>query len=108
MPGGRRPSTQPTAKSEQRRLIYGTTGHVPAPGQNAWDPKSELFSEAVMCLIADGCGVSFSSAGGGRMIGITIFEGDTKHPRKWIYDDEELDAWAGSIIEAHNEASKQD
>jgi hypothetical protein len=40
------------------------------------------------------------------MIGITIFEGDTKHPRKWIYDDEELDAWAGMIIEAHRAAAE--
>lgn len=106
MPGGRKPAA-PTAKSEQRRLIYGTAGSVPAPGQNSWDPKSQLFTEAVMCLISDGCGVSFSSAGGGRMIGITIFEGDTKHPRKWIYDDEELDAWAGVIIEAHRAATEE-
>lgn len=61
-----------------------------------------------MTLISDGCGVSFSSAGGGRMIGITIFEGDTKHPRKWIYDDEELDAWAGNIVAAHRRAQAEE
>jgi hypothetical protein len=99
MPGGRK-SAQPTAKSEQARLIYGSYGQSAAKGSVHWDPKSELLTAAIVQLIKDGCGVMFSSAGGGRMIGATIYEGDTKHPRKWIYDDEELEEWCLMVIAA--------
>lgn len=97
MPGGRSKPTE-TPRQMERRLIFGQTGEQQPLGESSWDPKPEPFAEAVTMLIASGCAVMFSSAGGGRMIGATIYEGDHKHPRKWLYDSEELDEWSLDVI----------
>lgn len=98
MPGGRKNSDSP-AKREQRRLLFIQTGQVQEVGQGNWDPKPELFAEAVMSLIELGAAVMFSSTGGGRIIGVKIWEGDSASDRKWLNDNEEVDDWATGIIQ---------
>lgn len=99
MPGGRGKPDQARAR-EQRRLKYGVTGKVDPVGQDSWDFKTELFAEAVMQLMTDGVAVMFSSTANGRVIGATLWEGDFKHPRQWLYSSEEVDEWAANVVRA--------
>lgn len=103
MPGGRR-RQESSQLREQRRLIFVQTGEIQAPGENNWDPKPELFAEAVTSLISMGAAVMFSSAGGGRVMGVKIYEGDASTDRKWLYESEELDDWCVAVIEMARKA----
>jgi hypothetical protein len=103
MPGGRQKPTNPKVV-EQRRLIFVQTGQVQPVGENNWDPKPHLLSEAITSLIAMGAAVMFSSAGGGRVMGVKIYEGDASTDRKWLYDSEELDDWCIGVIEQARKA----
>lgn len=103
MPGGRR-KADPNIVRDQRRLIFVQTGAVQPVGENTWDPKPELLSEAITALVTLGAAVMFSSTGGGRVMGVKVWEGDASTERKWLYDSEELDDWCVDIIEMARKA----
>jgi hypothetical protein len=62
-----------------------------------WDPKCEPLVQALLEVLSSGCAVMLRVGSGGRAVGIQIYEGDYKHPPKWIYEAEELDTWAEGI-----------
>lgn len=90
--------TQPTAKSDQARAIWGMTGGRLEPTLAEWDPKQVEFCQAVLEILATGATVVMRPGSGGRSFGIAIWEGDERHPPKWLYEAEEVDAWASSIL----------
>lgn len=89
---------QPTPKSEQARLIWGTFGERNQPKCNDWDPKATDFAQALLEVLASGCAVMLGTAREGSAVSITIYQDDYKYPRVWIADAEELDDWSRAIL----------
>lgn len=99
---------QPTAKSEQQRTIYGSFGKVERDTVSSWDPKTEVFTEAILQLVDDGLTVVLRPGSGRRSVGVALWEGDVRDAPVWFYDAEELDAWAAWVIEqraGHSDAA---
>lgn len=99
MPGGRKMGSQPTAKSEQQRTMYGSFGKVERDTVGKWDPKTETLVQATLQLISEGYTVVFRPGSGARSMGVALWLGDTRDPPVWIYDAEELDDWANWVID---------
>lgn len=88
---------QPTAKSEQSRLLWIQTGEIHYAAPNEWDPKPEQLVQAILEVVASGATLVIRPGSGARSIGLAIWEGDTRHAPSWVYDAEELDEWAARI-----------
>jgi hypothetical protein len=97
MPRGSGKQATPV-QQEQRRLLWAMTGQVDGEGLRQWDPKSADFVEAVLDVLSTGAAVFMRPGSGGRAIGIAIWEGDTRHPAKWLYEASELDEWSRLIL----------
>jgi hypothetical protein len=48
-------------------------------------------------VLSTGAAIFARPGSGGRAIGIAIWEGDTRHPAKWLYEASELDDWSQLI-----------
>lgn len=96
MPRGSSGNVTP-AKREQRRLLFEMVGEHQGESLTQWDPKAEMFLEAVLGVLSTGSALFIRPGSGGRAIGLAIWEGDTRHPAKWCYEAEELDDWAQAI-----------
>jgi len=84
---------------EERRLIWNQGGGRNEPPISDWDPKPEPWAQAILEIVASGCTVVFRPGSGNRSMGIAIWEGDARHPAKWVYDSVELDEWASEIVD---------
>lgn len=90
---------QPTpAVQEQRRLLFEMVGGNPGDSLRQWDPKAETVLEALLGIVDAGAVVLLRPGSGGRALGIAIWEGDVRHPAKWLYETAELDEWALVIL----------
>lgn len=87
-----------TPKDEQRRLLF-LQGTEQSSAIADLDPKAQLFTQAILCLLAEGMTIHMRPGSGGRSIGIGGFVGDDRIPYKWLYDEEEIDAWADKVLE---------
>lgn len=101
MPRASKSSQQPTAKSEERRLIYAQFGAYPESTLQDWDPKPDQLVAAILQVVSDGATLVIRPGSGNRSIGMAIWEGDARHAPKWCYDGEELDEWAAAINRVH-------
>jgi hypothetical protein len=85
-------------RQEQRRLLFEMVGEAEGEGLRQWDPKAAPLVEAILGILASGAAVFLRPGSGGRAIGVAIWEGDTRHPARWVYEAEELDDWARIIL----------
>lgn len=97
MPRGSGKQVTP-ARQEQRRLLFEMLGENEGAGLRQWDPKAGPLVEALLGILSEGAAVFLRPGSGGRAIGVAIWEGDTRHPAKWVYEAEELDDWALLIL----------
>lgn len=107
MPRGKPQSDAKVIRGEQRRLLWNTYEAVVAPSCADWDPKAERLVEALLAVLGSGCAVMLGTAREGTAISVQIYEGDHKHPRKWISEAEELDEWADGILRLKRESQEQ-
>lgn len=97
MPGKRSP--KPTEQQrDQAKLMWAMNPGGDWTGVANWEPRGEEFTEAVLQVLASGAAIMIRPGSGGRALGIAIWEGDTRHPATWCYDDEEVNMWAAEII----------
>jgi hypothetical protein len=96
MPRGSSRQVTP-AVQEQRRLLFSMVGTVEGDSLRQWDPKAQAFVEAFLAVLSTGAAIFARPGSGGRAIGIAIWEGDTRHPAKWLYEASELDDWSQLI-----------
>jgi hypothetical protein len=64
-----------------------------------WDADTAVVTQALLEIVSTGSTVVVRPGSGGRSLGVSIWEGDTRHPPKWLYDSEELTAWAQGICD---------
>lgn len=70
-----------------------------------WDPKAQLFVEAVLALLSKGRGVMFSLSFDQTEIRVTVYDGDNKAAVK-VRDSMELDDTMGRILERAEQLDK--
>jgi hypothetical protein len=99
MPHKPRAGNQPTPKSEQSRLLF-LQGAQQSSKVVDLDPKAQPFVEALLLLLGEGMTIHIRPGSGGGSIGIGGYDGDTRIPYKWLYDNEEIDDWAESVRRA--------
>lgn len=97
MPGGRKPARNPHEK-ELAHLIYLQTGSVPDYLIPTWEPRYQEFVDALLEILGQGHTLVLRPGSGGRALGIAIWNGDSRPPAKWFYDQDELDAWADMVL----------
>lgn len=90
---------QPTAKSEQARLLWGSGGGRHTPTLSEWDPKPDPFVQAILEVLSSGATLVLRPGSGGRSFGVAIWEGDDRHPPRWLYDNDEVDDWAMWVLD---------
>lgn len=96
------------AKSDQQRLLWEQTGEIGNGGLADWDPKTVDLVTALLGILDTGSAIFLRPGSGGRAIGVAIWEGDVRHPAKWVYDAEELDQWADTILSRLNRRREAD
>jgi len=97
MPRGSGKQATPAVQA-QRRLLFELVGEHEGEGLRQWDPKAVPLVEAILGIVSTGAAVFIRPGSGGRALGIAIWEGDTRHPAKWLYEVQELDDWALIIL----------
>jgi hypothetical protein len=97
MPRGSGKQTSPIVV-EQRRILWEMTGESEGNGLRQWDAKAEGVLDALLGVVSTGSVVLLRPGSGGRALGIAIWEGDVRHPAKWLYEAAELDDWARLIL----------
>lgn len=98
MPRGSGKQVTP-AVLDQRRLLWEMTGSIGGEGLRQWDPKAQSVVDALLAVLSTGAALFLRPGSGGRAVGIAIWEGDTRHPAKWLYEAQELDDWSLLILE---------
>lgn len=97
MPRERAKQTNP-AKTDQQRILWEMTGDFEGNEIWQWDPKESDLIEALLWVVSSGATVVMRPGSGGRAMGIAIWEGDVRHPPKWCYEADELDAWSQRVL----------
>lgn len=97
MPRGSSKQATP-AVVDQRRILWEMTGENEGDGLRQWDAKSGDVLDALLGIVSTGAVVLLRPGSGGRALGIAIWEGDVRHPAKWLYESAELDDWARLIL----------
>lgn len=88
----------PPAIQEQRRLLWSMMGQQDGESLRQWDPKAQDLVEALLAVLSTGAALFIRTGSGGRAIGVAIWEGDVRHPAKWLYEASELDDWSRLIL----------
>lgn len=97
MPHKRSPKESP-ARAAQNQLLWAMNPDGDFAGVGNWEPRGEDFTQAVLGVLGTGATLLIRPGSGGRAIGIAIWEGDTRHPATWCYDDEEVNLWAVGVL----------
>lgn len=90
---------QAAALNKQQHVLWDIPGGQVVDTIDRWDPKTEVFTQAILEIVATGATVVVRPGSGGRSVGIAIWEGDFRHPPKWLYLTEELDEYCESILQ---------
>lgn len=78
--------------------IMSQLGGVPDYTCADWDPDMQDFGQAVLEVVAKGGTLFIRSGSGGQSVGIAIWEGDTRHPAKWLQDADGINEWARAVL----------
>lgn len=105
MPGKRSPKPTP-AQADQAKLMWAMQPGGDWTGVSNWEPRGEEFTQAVLQVLGSGAAIMIRAGSGGRAVGIAIWEGDTRHPATWCYDDEEVNMWAANVLAVVNRPEK--
>lgn len=105
MPPRRSPKDSPE-KQAFNQLMWAQSPNGEWSGVSSWEPRGEELAQALLEVLASGSAIFIRPGSGGRAIGIAIWEGDTKHPATWCYDDEEVNMWAAGILQRVANKSK--
>lgn len=99
MPRGNsdKPKTTPNAMFSQ---WWAQTGAEPEYVLHMWDPDTAVVVQSLLELLSDGLTVVFRPGSGGRSIGMAVWQGDNRPPAKWLYDQDEWNAYAENIVKA--------
>lgn len=97
MPGGRKPEKK-SPLHELAHLIYLQTGEVPDFQLASWEPRYQELVDALFEVVGQGYTLVLRPGSGGRALGLAIWNGDSRPPAKWFYDQDELDAWADNVL----------
>lgn len=98
MPRPTKVSDSPKAR-EQKQLLWQQTGSMDNSELASWDPKQVDVVQAILEVLSTGVSIYIRPGSGGRALGIAIWEGDVRHPAKWLYTAEELDEWASDTLD---------
>jgi len=93
----RKRPTRYTAEEAAKVSIWNMSSDAGVDGVRDWDIKAAQFSEAILCILATGAAVMFSTSQQGAAISATIFDGDYK-ARKYLTDSVELDDWSMEVV----------
>ena len=85
------------AAREQAQLLWGMGVDPYEAGVLGWDWQDAVFCEAVREVLSSGASIFMRPGSGGRAIGIAIWEGDHRHPPKWLYEGAEIEEWATGV-----------
>ncbi len=99
MPRPNKDGSPVPAKAAQAALLWAMGVDSNAGDLSDWDPDTAIVTQAVLEIVGTGSTVVVRPGSGGRALGISIWEGDTRHPPKWLYDAEELTAWGQGICD---------
>lgn len=102
MPGGRKPEEK-SPLQKLGHLIYLQTGTLPDFGLADWEPRHEEFVDALFEVLGQGFTVVLRPGSGGRSVGLAIWNGDSRPPAKWFYDQDELDAWSALVLKVKSD-----
>lgn len=80
--------------------LYAQLGAVPDYTCADWDPDMQAFGQAILEVVGKGGTLFVRGGSGGQSVGIAIWEGDTRHPAKWLQDAEGINAWAEAVLKA--------
>jgi len=80
--------------------IMQELGGVPDYTCADWDPDMQAFGQAILEVVGQGGTLFVRSGSGGQSVGIAIWEGDTRHPAKWLQDAEGINQWAQAVLAA--------
>jgi hypothetical protein len=81
------------------RSLSTQLGHIPDYTVADWDPDMQRFGQAILEILASGSVVFMRPGTGGQSFGVAIWEGDERHPAKWLHEQEHVDAWAHAVLE---------
>lgn len=94
-----KPANQPTAKSEQSRLLFLQSGTRYEGTLPDLDFDTAMFAQALLLLMNEGATVVCRPGSGCRSFGVAVWQGDAKYAPKWLYDDEEVNQWSSRVVE---------
>lgn len=96
MPREKKPSV--TTADSIFATIAQQLGGVPDYTCADWDPDMQAWGQALLEVVAQGGTLFIRSGSGGQSLGIAIWEGDTRHPAKWLQDADGIDAWSHAVL----------
>jgi len=79
--------------------IMSQLGGVPSYTCADWDPDMQAWGQALLEVCAKGGTLFVRGGSGGQSLGIAIWEGDTRHPAKWLQDADGINAWSKAVLE---------
>lgn len=91
-------SQKPEAVTQERQLIWAQFGSYNHATVGDFDPKAQPLVEALLHIVSTGATVVLRPGSGGRSLGVAIWEGDARYAPTWLYDSEELDNWASTVL----------
>lgn len=91
-------SQKPEAITQERQLIWAQFGSYNHATVGDFDPKAAPLVEALLHIVSTGATVVLRPGSGGRSLGVAIWEGDARYAPTWLYDSEELDNWAATVL----------
>lgn len=91
-------ASKPKAVTEERQLIWAQFGAYNHATVGDFDPKNDPLVEALLYVVSTGATLVLRPGSGGRSLGIAIWEGDYRGAPQWLYDSEEVDNWAATVL----------
>jgi hypothetical protein len=87
------------------RALAGQLGKVPDYTFADWDPDAQKMWNAITGVMLMGGCVFMRPGTGSQSFGIAVWEGNERHPAKWLYTEDDVNEWAIAAI-ALAEAAK--